>query len=493
MLTTPSPKHEPRVKRARVTAFQHTKTPLEVSASGVAKQVKKSVDVHVRIRPLIDGEVERQDATLSFQTSTTRGTSLSFSLPKTDNDDVEFVEVLGGFQVPKSKPKRDKRFSHFTSVHRDVTNRSFFDATVAPLVDEALAGRTGCCFAYGHTGSGKTHTILGYGAERGMYHLAATQLFAALDRVNMDVHDDQDRVKIQVRFNEVYNGDVYDLLHDGAKCFVREDGHGKVQIRSDTTTDAVTGLVTTAFSSSHLATSETELLAIVTKGTLSRATGNSNVHRASSRSHALLQMELVSDRVLALRDVVARKEAELGRCGYERDSLDMDIFVRQHDKFEGKWVKKADALASTPAECAQLLQFRRLYARLEAEIAAAQADVANAPGLPCVGGAVVFVDLAGSEHASKITDGIQKTDDEQQECREINQSLSALRACFLATARGHRSVSCYRESKLTLALRDHLRAHGGSRTVMIAAISPSSFHVDKTIHTLQYAQMVAQP
>ncbi|RHY75910.1 hypothetical protein DYB34_014224, partial [Aphanomyces astaci] len=98
-------------------------------------------------------------------------------------------------------------------------------------------------------------------------------------------------------------------------------------------------------------------------------------------------------------------EAELGRCGYKRGSLDMYICVRQHNKFEGKWVKKANAHGgSTSDECAQLLQFRRLYARLEAEIAPAQADVANAPGLPCN----YRVRARRSRHG-------QKTDNEQQE------------------------------------------------------------------------------
>ncbi|RLO13840.1 hypothetical protein DYB28_013881, partial [Aphanomyces astaci] len=98
-------------------------------------------------------------------------------------------------------------------------------------------------------------------------------------------------------------------------------------------------------------------------------------------------------------------------CGYKRGSLDMDICVWQHNKFEGKWVKKADAHGSTSDECAQLLQFRRLYARLEAEIAAAQADVANAPGLPCTS----RVRARRSRHG-------QKTDNEQQECQEMNQA-----------------------------------------------------------------------
>jgi hypothetical protein len=106
---------------------------------------------------------------------------------------------------------------------------------------------------------------------------------------------------------------------------------------------------------------------------------------------------------------------------------------------------------------------------------------------------LVFVDLAGAEHAGSAKDehGIVKSEAEQQECREINKSLSALKACFRARAKNLTSTSCYRNSKLTLVLRDHFQSHG-AKTLMIATISPSSVHVIQTIHTLQYAQLVGE-
>ncbi|KAF0691617.1 Aste57867_17187 [Aphanomyces stellatus] len=456
---------------------------------------KKQVDVHLRIRPLVKEELERDDVPLVLRQVVNDGlTSLELTTPKTDADDVEFVEVLG-FTVPKSKPKRDKTFKRFKSVHQDVSNVDFFAATVAPLVSDMLAGRTACCFAYGHTGSGKTHTILGYGQEHGMYHLASKRLFEALD----DLHDQhpsadlQDRLKLHVRFNEVYNGEVYDLLNDGAKCFVREDAHGKVHIRGETLVDDETGLVSTPASASQLAHNHDDLLEIVQRGMAGRATGNSNVHRASSRSHAILELEFVSDRVLHLRDRVDEHESAYNRVRHERDKLEMDIFHRQHYKVEGKWVKKENAQGSTDDECTRLLDLRKEYLALDGHKRAAQrmVDDAQRAGLTGLGGTLVFVDLAGSEHASKESDGIQKTEEEQQECREINKSLSALKACFRAQAQGLTSTSCYRNSKLTLVLRDHLRTDA-SRTAMVAALSPSSFHAIKTIHTLQYAQLVAE-
>ena len=38
------------------------------------------------------------------------------------------------------------------------TDASTYDAVGTPLVDLALKGESSCCFAYGHTGTGKTYT-----------------------------------------------------------------------------------------------------------------------------------------------------------------------------------------------------------------------------------------------------------------------------------------------------------------------------------------------
>ncbi|OQR82400.1 hypothetical protein ACHHYP_16116 [Achlya hypogyna] len=457
------------------------------------KSKTKRVDVHVRIRPRVGDELDRDDPELIFEMPTpTPKATLIVETPATEADEVEYVEVLG-FTVPKSKPKRRKTYRHFASIQNDVPNGDFYDVAVAPLVAQALSGRTACCFAYGHTGSGKTHTILGYGSERGMYDLATAQLFAALDELNERNTIPADALKVQVRFNEIYNGEVYDLLNDSAKCFVREDAHGKIQIRGELMTDEETGLMKPTSSATRVASSAGELWDIVATGMAARSTGNSNVHRASSRSHALLELEIVSDRVLALRSNVIEVEAALTRTGHERDTLEMDIFVRQHDKVEGKWVKKADARGATQEECSLLLTLRKELVQLDKAIEAAHAAVvaAQTDGVSCLCGALVFVDLAGSEHAGSVGDGIVKTETEQQECREINKSLSALKACFRSHSKNLSSAACYRNSKLTLLLRDHFRATN-AKTMMVATISPSSVHAVQTTHTLQYAQLVGE-
>ena len=60
------------------------------------------------------------------------------------------------------------------------------------------------CFAFGQTGAGKTHTLLGNKSVRGLYELAACDLFALAD-----VSSSFDVV---ASYYEIYCGQLYDLL-----------------------------------------------------------------------------------------------------------------------------------------------------------------------------------------------------------------------------------------------------------------------------------------
>lgn len=235
-----------------------------------------------------------------------------------------------------------------------------------------------------------------------------------------------------------------------------------------------------------------ELLSIVNKGIEARTTGNSNVHDQSSRSHAVLEIEIVNDQIVDARREMEEKQVELAKDGYEMHTLEIDIFHRQHYKVEGKWVIRENAQGATAEETEILVDFRKDIRAKEMLVENAKLDLEKAQNesLPCVGGALVFVDLAGSEHAGSAKDGIVKTDAEQRECREINKSLSALQGCFRNISEGRRSSSCYRQSKLTMLLRDHLESKDAT-TSMIATISPSESDMTKTIHTMYYAQLVA--
>lgn len=109
---------------------------------------------------------------------------------------------------------------------------------------------------------------------------------------------------------------------------------------------------------------------------------------------------------------------------------------------------------------------------------------------------LVFVDLAGSERVSKS----HSTGDRLKEAQAINKSLSALGdvVCTLSRiqhneARGTSDVHIpYRNSKLTLLLRDCIGGH--AKTVLIACIAPNNFphecNTAETLSTLTFASRV---
>lgn len=92
-----------------------------------------------------------------------------------------------------------------------------------------------------------------------------------------------------------------------------------------------------------------------------------------------------------------------------------------------------------------------------------------------------MVDLAGSERQSKT----EATGIRLKEATKINLSLSALGNVISALVDGKSSHIPYRDSKLTRMLQDSLG--GNTKTVMIAAISPSEYNYDETLSTLRYA------
>ncbi|CAK9000649.1 Kinesin-like protein KIF17 (KIF3-related motor protein) [Durusdinium trenchii] len=92
-----------------------------------------------------------------------------------------------------------------------------------------------------------------------------------------------------------------------------------------------------------------------------------------------------------------------------------------------------------------------------------------------------FVDLAGSEKQKKTN----ATGERLQEGIAINQSLSSLSRVIQALSGSSGIQPVFRESKLTMLLKEALS--GNSRTVLLACISPSRSNHEETISTLEFA------
>merc|ERR1712096_10533 len=69
---------------------------------------------------------------------------------------------------------------------QEANNHAVFERCFAERVSNVLHGGTASLFCYGYTGAGKTHTVIGYGQERGMFFLAAERLLQELNSSSND-------------------------------------------------------------------------------------------------------------------------------------------------------------------------------------------------------------------------------------------------------------------------------------------------------------------
>ena len=108
----------------------------------------------------------------------------------------------------------------------------------------------------------------------------------------------------------------------------------------------------------------------------------------------------------------------------------------------------------------------------------------------CLGGKLVFVDLAGSEYYNdKGGLEINQSAQEKQIGRHINTDLLALKEVILARAQGSPRIP-FRSSPLTMVLRPHFQTSEDSHSAMILTVSPSSSEFAATMNTLKYGNLV---
>jgi len=150
------------------------------------------------------------------------------------------------------------------------------------LITHLFTGINVTCFAYGMTGAGKTHTMLGdiYRAstgEPGICSMAIDAIFNALHKST------EATPKVKMSYLEIYNEQIKDLLVTRP---VRSSTVGLMVLE-----DPVFG-VTVPELSEHEVHNSAELLALVLKGNEARTMAATRGNQFSSRSHAILQISI---------------------------------------------------------------------------------------------------------------------------------------------------------------------------------------------------------
>jgi predicted nuclease with TOPRIM domain len=317
------------------------------------------------------------------------------------------------------------------------TQEDLFSA-VEPSVRAAIDGYNATVFAYGQTGTGKTHTLFGKDFDTldaapslagekcsgvsksfaasprfsnaepqaspataptwGVVPRALRLLLTYAARLEADSAAASERQQVSLRcsFVQIYNDRLFDLFTDRRRqkpLLLRE------QPRADGSTNVVVqGL------SSELVVSVPHALQLLRRGIENRSVRETESNLASSRSHAIVQVNITIERSSPTGERTTRTS------------------------------------------------------RLN------------------------LVDLAGSE---KWNTDIPMDDAHSLELKNINASLSALGNCIAALAEPGRRHIPFRDSTLTRVLQDSLG--GNTQSCLIATVSPSLHASEETIRTLQFA------
>ncbi|CAN6583187.1 unnamed protein product [Malus baccata var. baccata] len=171
---------------------------------------------------------------------------------------------------------------------------AMFEERIAALVDGLFHGYNATVLAYGQTGSGKTYTMgTGFrdGCQSGIIPQVMNVLFSKIETLKH-----QTEFQLHVSFIEILKEEVRDLLDpsflskpEGANGHVKIASPGKppIQIR-----ESSNGVITLAGSTELSVSTLKEMAACLEQGSLSRATGSTNMNNQSSRSHAIFTITL---------------------------------------------------------------------------------------------------------------------------------------------------------------------------------------------------------
>ena len=155
---------------------------------------------------------------------------------------------------------------------KNTSQQEVYNKTTKPLLESIIEGFNATVFAYGATGSGKTYTMLGKNAtEKGIMPRAVSDLFKLLQK-----RKDKE-FRIQVSYIEIYNEEIRDLLGNREELKLHED--------------PVKGVLIQGIKELYIDNVD-NFFDVLYKGNQKRTTGKTNSNETSSRSHALLKINI---------------------------------------------------------------------------------------------------------------------------------------------------------------------------------------------------------
>ena len=227
-----------------------------------------------------------------------------------------------------------------------------------------------------------------------------------------------------------------------------------------------------------------------------RETATSTIHDQSSRTHAIIEMEIITSDLLRARDSVVERQSELVPVGkYATDVYIEEQLLAVVQTEDGKYVPNPDydMTRQQRVHDAEIKKAEFETRVKEAEEYESEVFASIAQLHQCIGGRLVFVDLAGAEFLSGPTTSgsmLKQTPQEKQQGRQINTDLLALKEVIRARSNTSQSRIPYRSSPLTMVLRHHFEASADSQSSIVVTVSPEADQYAATMNTLKYADLI---
>ena len=212
-------------------------------------------------------------------------------------------------QISLLKPNSSeisKSFAYDAVYDTDSTQQLVYNESAFSLVESVLEGYNGTIFAYGQTGCGKTHTMVGdYSNDdlKGIIPKAFSHIFGYIDN-----SEDDTKFLVRCSFIEIYNESILDLLGSdkNAKHDVKEDPDKGIYVQNLTNV---------------IVKSVPEIEKIMNAGMKHRKTGETAMNDQSSRSHSIFTIYIErSSEVKGEQKIRAGKLNLVDLAGSERQS-----------------------------------------------------------------------------------------------------------------------------------------------------------------------------
>lgn len=185
---------------------------------------------------------------------------------------------------PLSSDYKDFTFDAVYDMH--TIQGKFYDDTGYAIVESVLDGYNGTIFAYGQTGTGKTHTMVGPEGNAELSGVIPRTFEHIFSRINSTPSK---KFLVRASYLEIYNEEIRDLLSKTpkAKLELKDHQDGGVFVK-DLSTLIVKGV--------------SDLLQVMEVGQRNRSTAATLMNNESSRSHSIFTITIETAETSQLDD-----------------------------------------------------------------------------------------------------------------------------------------------------------------------------------------------